>query len=100
MLMMTNFKKSAPFWFSINIASPLIVMILVKPLHLKFRLKSNANFKSKDLTNVLYNFEKVCNNLHDHLEQHNNFTQIGSTPSDKTIYGTTYTHYYPKGRYN
>ena len=70
---------------------PLIVTMLVKKLHLS-ELASNSllNFKLKDLIKFLYITDKNLEKRLDELEQRNFIRQIGSTPSDKSVFGTTF----------
>ena len=55
----------------------------------RIRLKSNAKLQTQRPTKVAIHFREKLKKLLDELEKHKVIRQIGSTPSDKSIYGTT-----------
>ena len=65
--------------------------MLVNKLHLsEFASNSLLNFKLKNLIKFLYITDKNLEKRLYELEQRNIIRQIGSTPSDKSVFGTTF----------
>ena len=56
----------------------------------RIRLKSNAKLQTQRPTKVPIHYREKLKTLLDELEKHNIIRQIGSTHSDKSIYGTTF----------
>ena len=56
----------------------------------RIRLKPNAKLQTQRPTKVPIHYREKLKKLLDELEKHNIIRQIGSTPSDKSIYGTTF----------
>ena len=54
------------------------------------RLKPNAKLQTQRPTKVPIHYREKLKTLLDELEKHNIIRQIGLTPSDKSIYGTTF----------
>ena len=56
----------------------------------RIRLKPNAKLQTQRPTKVPIHYRKKLKTLLDELEKHSIIRQIGSTHSDKSIYGTTF----------
>ena len=56
----------------------------------RIRPKPNAKLQTQRPTKVLIHYREKLKKLLDELEKHNTIRQVGSTPSDKSIYGTTF----------
>ena len=56
----------------------------------RIRLKPNAKLQTQRPTKVPIHYREKLKTLLDELEKHNIIRQIGSTHSDKSIYGTTF----------
>ena len=56
----------------------------------RIRLKPNAQLLTQRPSNVPIHYREKFNNLLKELEKHNIIKQIGSSPQDKPVYGTTY----------
>ena len=56
----------------------------------RIRLKPNAKLQTQRPTKVPIHYREELKKLLDELEKHNIIRQIGSTPSDKYIYGTKF----------
>ena len=56
----------------------------------RIRLKPNAQLQTQRTNKVPIYYREKLKKLLDHLEKHNIIRQIVSTPSDKSIYGTTF----------
>ena len=56
----------------------------------RIRLKRNAQHQTQLPAKVLIHFREKPKTLLDELEHHNIIRQIGSNPSDKSIYGTNF----------
>ena len=57
---------------------------------LRIRLKPNAQLITQRPSEVLIHYRDKLNTLLKELEKHNIIKQIGSSPQDKPVYGTTY----------
>ena len=55
-----------------------------------FRLKPNAQLITQRPSKVPSHYRDKVNTLRKELEKHNIIKQIGSSPQDKPVYGTTY----------
>ena len=56
----------------------------------RIRLKPNAKLQTQRPTKVPIHYREQLKKLLDELEKHNIIRQIGSTPSEKSTYGTTF----------
>ena len=56
----------------------------------RIRLKPNAQLLTQRPSKVPIHYREKLNNLLKELEKHNIIKQIGSSPQDKPVYGTTY----------
>ena len=56
----------------------------------RIRLKPNAQLLTQRPSKVPIHYREKLNNLLKKLEKHNIIKQIGSSPQDKPVYGTTY----------
>ena len=56
----------------------------------RFRLKPNAQLITQSPSKGPIQFRDKLNALLKHFEKHNIIKQIGSSPQDKPVYGTTY----------
>ena len=66
----------------------------------RIRLKPNAQLLTQRPSKVPIHYREKLNNLLKKLEKHNIIKQIGSSPQDKPVYGTTYLYPFiivPKG---
>ena len=61
----------------------------ISPLF-RIRLKPNAQLLTQRPSKVPIHYRDKLNNLLKELEKHNTIEQIGSSPQDKPVYGTTY----------
>ena len=58
--------------------------------HFRIRLKPNAQLLTQRPSKVPIHYRDKLNTLLKDLEKHNIIKQIGSSPQDKPVYGTTY----------
>ena len=59
--------------------------------HFRIRLKPQTpKLQTQRTTKVPIHYREKLEKLLDDIEKHNSIRQIGSTPSDKSIYGTTF----------
>ena len=66
----------------------------------RIRLKPNAQLLTQRHSKVPIHYRDKLNTLFKELEKHNKIKQIGSSPQDKPVYGTTYlnpSNIIPKG---